>query len=215
MIARDVPDLVGKALCGGLILFLLWLASDSPTGRQAFGDEWAIAMTGMKALLIGFAILFFCNLLFVAPYQLWQERLSGDSDGSPAKTQEAIAYSLERARQQAIKDARDEEEMRQADYYMEMLEAQEHTEDETRHRLIGQCRDLAHRYTVEESGDTFRRFLESSRVYPDIRKHLGHIFMSRLNAVRTTYSQADGGKYETLVQEFLDELDRLEDLWGL
>ncbi|ATW02459.1 hypothetical protein CHN51_02170 [Sphingorhabdus sp. YGSMI21] len=58
---------------GGLLLLLLYLASDSPGGYRAFSDEWAITITGFKALSIGFLILFLGNLLFIAPYQLWRE----------------------------------------------------------------------------------------------------------------------------------------------
>ena len=90
------------------------------------------------------------------------------------------------------------------------LQAQKRRRD-----LIADCRDLAFRFTRETPGESFREFLEGERAYADIRSHLSAEFLAKLNAIRTTYSNADGARYPTLVGWFLDDLDRLEKEWEL
>jgi hypothetical protein len=94
------------------------------------------------------------------------------------------------------------------------LEANEGVK-QVRRSLIRQCRDLAHKFTRETPEMTFREFLESERSYADIRGHLSPDYLAKLNAVRTSYSNADGAKYPALVSWFLDDLDRLEKDWKL
>ena len=90
------------------------------------------------------------------------------------------------------------------------LQAQKRRRD-----LIADCRDLAFRFTRETPEESFRKFLEGERAYADIRSHLTDEYVGKLNAVRTTYSNADGARYPTLVGWFLDDLDRLEKEWEL
>lgn len=87
--------------------------------------------------------------------------------------------------------------------------------DKHRRALIASCRDLAHEFTLNSPEEQFRPFLEGHRTYADIRSHLSADFLSKLNAVRTTYSSADGARYPALVGWFLDDIDRLEKEWSL
>ena len=86
---------------------------------------------------------------------------------------------------------------------------------ERQRELINQGRDIAVEYTREAPAGGFRAYLESQRAYADIRPHLSEDYRAKLNAQRTFYAQADGARYETLVQWFLDDVDRLEKEWGL
>ncbi|WP_159641967.1 hypothetical protein [Sphingorhabdus sp. 109] len=72
MIAHSWADLAGKGLSAVLILGVLYFASDSPDGYRAFDDELSITKTVLYAALLGFGLVFAINLLFVAPYQLYQ-----------------------------------------------------------------------------------------------------------------------------------------------
>lgn len=83
--------------------------------------------------------------------------------------------------------------------------------------LITAGRDWAHEFTQSADGDSFgfRDFLEGKRLFSDLRPHLSAEYMAKLNVQRTSYATADGAKYPTLVSWFLDEIDRLEDAWGL
>lgn len=84
-----------------------------------------------------------------------------------------------------------------------------------RREMIAECRDLAHQFTVGTTDKSFRVFLEEQRVYADIRSHLSANYLKKLNAPRTLYAKAGGAKYDTLVQWFLDDIDRLEKDWDL
>ncbi|HEX8261686.1 MAG TPA: hypothetical protein VF547_02310 [Allosphingosinicella sp.] len=86
---------------------------------------------------------------------------------------------------------------------------------ERRRALIKMGRDLAFGYCHGDREETFREYLEGQRGYADIRPHLSEGYRGRLEAVRMVYADPDGAKYPTLVQWFLDELDRLEMEWGL
>lgn len=91
----------------------------------------------------------------------------------------------------------------------------EKAEDARRRSLITAGRDIAHRFVGEGQDQGFRAYLEHERAYADIRPHLSQGYLDKLNAPRTSYSNADGAKYPPLVSWFLDELDRLEKEWGL
>jgi len=93
--------------------------------------------------------------------------------------------------------------------------AAEAAETQRRRDLIAKGRDLAHDYAEREQEETFREFLESQRVYADIRPHLSVGYRKKLEAVRVAYADADGSKYPSLVAWFLDDLARLEKKWGL
>jgi hypothetical protein len=86
---------------------------------------------------------------------------------------------------------------------------------EHRRALIKTGRDLAFGYCHGDQEETFREYLEGQRGYADIRPHLSDAYRSKLDAVRTTYANPDGAKYPSLVQWFLDDLDRLEKEWHL
>jgi hypothetical protein len=101
VIARDFPDLIGKFLLGGLVLGLLYWASDSPQGYQAFSSELNTVLTVLKAGVVGALIIFVFNMLFVAPYQLWseaQERANSlsilDSGNSPKSQFDKLVQEL-------------------------------------------------------------------------------------------------------------------------
>lgn len=88
--------------------------------------------------------------------------------------------------------------------------------NERRRKLITDARRLATLYTRGRVGEkSFRQYLESTQTYAALRRHLSAEYMEKLNAPRTAYAQAGGAKYEPLVQWYLDDLDRLEKLWGL
>ena len=88
--------------------------------------------------------------------------------------------------------------------------------NERRRKLITDARRLAALYTRGRAGEkSFRQYLESTQTYTALRRHLSAQYMKKLNAPRTAYAQADGAKYEPLVQWYLDDLDRLEKAWGL
>jgi hypothetical protein len=87
---------------------------------------------------------------------------------------------------------------------------------ERRRKLIVDARRLATLYTRGQAGGkSFRQYLESTQTYAALRRHLSAEYLKKLNAPRTIYAQADGAKYETLVQWYLDDLDRLEKTWKL
>jgi hypothetical protein len=88
-------------------------------------------------------------------------------------------------------------------------------EKERRRALIKTGRDLAFGYCDGDQEETFREYLEGQRGYSDIRPHLSQDYRRKLEAVRMTYADADGARYPSLVQWFLDDLDRLEEEWGL
>lgn len=81
--------------------------------------------------------------------------------------------------------------------------------------LITQGRNIAFGYTHEKPEGGFRAYLEGQRAYSDIRPHLSQGYLAKLNAQRMLYAKADGARLETLVQWFLDEIDRLEREWNL
>jgi hypothetical protein len=88
-------------------------------------------------------------------------------------------------------------------------------EKERRRALIKTGRDLAFGYCHGDQEETFREYLEGQRGYADIRPHLSEKYRRKLEAQRVAYADPQGAKYPTLVQWFLDDLDRLEKEWGL
>lgn len=82
-------------------------------------------------------------------------------------------------------------------------------------KLIDAARGLASRYASDPPDASFRQFLEGTRTYASIRGHLSQTYLDKLNASRTAYLSDGAGKYEPLVEWFLDDLDRLERKWGL
>jgi len=95
----------------------------------------------------------------------------------------------------------------------QFIPAKPNPKKERQRDLITQGRNIAFGYTHENPEGGFRAYLEGQRAYADIRPHLSEEYRAKLHAQRTLYAQADGAKYETLVQWFLDEIDRLEREW--
>lgn len=82
--------------------------------------------------------------------------------------------------------------------------------------LIDRARSLAATYSQGRTGaDSFRMYLEGTTTYAALRGQLNADYLAKLNAPRTLYAQADGARYEPLVEWFLDDLDRLEREWQL
>ena len=90
------------------------------------------------------------------------------------------------------------------------------TERDRKRSLIDSGRSLAATYTQGRTGqDSFRQYLEGTKSYAALRGHLRRDYLAKLNNGRMVYAMAPGARYEPLVEQFLDELDRLEREWGL
>ena len=87
------------------------------------------------------------------------------------------------------------------------------TEYYAQRKLIDDCRDMAHAYTLDSQNMGFVDYTARQRPFADIRRHLSDEYLGKLNAPRTLYLGKGG--YEPLIEWFLDELDRLEKEWGL
>ena len=83
------------------------------------------------------------------------------------------------------------------------------------HKLVDWGRSFAVRYTQQRGEKNFTSALETWTMFPEMRPHLSAEFLRRLNAPRTSYAKADGTEYESLVTDFLAEMDRLEKKWGV
>ena len=81
--------------------------------------------------------------------------------------------------------------------------------------LLEAARGLATRYASSPPESTFRQYLETTRTYASLRGYLSPEYLTKLNAPRTFYGTDGEGRYEPLVEWFLDDLDRLEREWGL
>lgn len=114
-----------------------------------------------------------------------------------------------------IADERKEDERQQKITQAELDRENQLALQKRRRDVIADLRDIGLRYAHNDSEIPFREHLESQRPYVDIRRHLNEKYLSRLNAGRTSYAQADGALYPVLVQELFDELDRLEGKWNL
>lgn len=84
-----------------------------------------------------------------------------------------------------------------------------------RRKIIADARWLAQDFTMQARQKSFRHYLEYRPEYPAVRARLSKAYLAKLEAPRTTYSKADGAKYEALVQWFLEDIDRLEREWRL
>jgi LPXTG-motif cell wall-anchored protein len=114
-----------------------------------------------------------------------------------------------------IADERKEDERQQKITQAELDRENRLALQKRRREVIADLRDIGLRYAHDNGEIPFREHLERQRPYVDIKRHLSKKYLSRLNAGRTSYSQADGALYPVLVQELFDELDRLERKWGL
>ena len=177
------------ALVGGaLAVAALWTkAKDWIAEISAWG--WAHMSDPFIALILVVALAAYIAAI------IWTGQ-----EQSADRSQREGGFALEASRAMEIDQARQAALDREA-----RLQSQKRRRD-----LIADCRDLAFRFTRETPEESFRKFLEGERAYADIRSHLSDEYVGKLNAGRTTYSNADGARYPTLVGWFLDDLDRLE-----
>jgi hypothetical protein len=152
-----------------------------------------------------------------------KDRLSRAANGGDPVGALQEAVRVERARRDALKDAkrvdaeavarklrRDTGVEEDPEAISEAIERErERLTAEHRRDLIAKGRDLVHRFRTESPDDIFETFARRQRDFFDIQPHLGDEYQRWVirNAERDVSLIADG--------EFLRELARLEKEWGL
>ena len=187
-----------------------------PTYEASVKDLiWQIPLYGLAAAML--------YRLLVTPYELWRNAEERATLVNGVQSDVSTAYQTERARIRAQHDAAIESRRDEANRPRLVTKQQDgekrlvwvDPQKDNRKRLIDTARNVAHQYTIGRQATGFREFLESQRTYADLRGHLAADVLAEINAVRTSYSNAQGAKYPYLVQRFLDDLDRLEREWEL
>jgi hypothetical protein len=242
VIARDVPDLIGKFLLGGLVLGLLYWASDSPQGYEAFSSELNTALTVFKAGLVGASVIFFFNMLFVAPYQIWKnleekrELLENTNREFGEAFAERADQSLPReivhrfepnvfgkalrhagdASQSLLSSRRNERARQEVITKAELERENQIALNKRRSAMIEAGRDIVHRYRGEQMKETFEAFVTRERTYLDIKPHLGNDYwkgvFSRVE-LKGVQDETPRSDYEAAM--FEREIARLQKEWNL